>query len=147
VEADCVKYDPRVFDAGTFDALASGAVFDSAVFDAAMYDTGSEVPEPPAPASQQQTYHFFPQYRAKTKKEVREERERLGIIPKTAAQVIERVAKQPNLEPLLQEAEAVLRAAIDKARLKYREHYLQLLQAEIRKRIEQDEEDILLLMH
>lgn len=86
--------------------------------------------------------------RVRTKDDIRLERERLGILPKRAAEIIRAVAKEArNDELALYDAalEQRLKDAIYEAQLAYRNWYVDVLRNELRQR-EEDEEIVLLLI-
>lgn len=119
--------------AGIFNA----SVFNNAIFNTA--EVAAEVFNRPAG-----WYPQAPQW--KTAEERREERERLGIIPKAAEKVIAQVARTLPPDKSLEKR---LTAAIAAQKLRYRSAYLEIARLEIEK-LRQEEDDeiaVLLLMN
>ena len=86
---------------------------------------------------------YWPEPKIRTKKELKAERERLGIIPKKVEKVIERVAVQ-YLERPDANAENMLHAALERQNLAYRALYFELLKLKIAE--DDDEDDVLLML-
>lgn len=124
-------------------------VFDGAVFDGPIvFDTGAlVVAGGPQFGGGWVEQLVAKQGRSRTKEELREERERLGILPRRVAQVIQKIAVQQVQEPT--NPDAALHRALDRLHLAYRAYYAEVLrkQIEIERQQREDEEVLLLLMH
>lgn len=92
----------------------------------------------------------LPTGRRRTKKELQEERENWGILPKKAKELIKRVAAQQVEEPDTSEADTnALIAAFERAELAYKAEFAVLYRREVGRRLAQmrEDEEILLLLH
>lgn len=118
-------------------------------------ETAGETPAPapaPAPAPVAEAPiggGYLVRVRKKTPKEIREERERLGILPEVE-EVIEQQAAQnviEDVEPAQKKQE--LKKALANNEIRFRAIYLDLLrehEARLRQRQEQDDEEFLALL-
>lgn len=91
----------------------------------------------------------LPQGRRRTKKELQEEREKWGILPKKAKTLIKRVAAQQVQEPEPDNIEVLIQA-FERASLAYEAQYAMLLRQEmarIREDELEEEEVLMLLLH
>lgn len=68
--------------------------------------------------------------RRRTREEIQAERERLGIVPKAVAKVIDKVAERKIAEPELV-IEAALHRELERKALAYRTYYAEVLRLEI----------------
>lgn len=116
-------------------------IFNRAIFNDAIFNTAQ------VSGGYQYIGGDFDIGRRRSKEELQEQREALGIIPKAVEKVIAKVARQEASNDLEIALTTALHRELDKARLSYRTKYAEVLRLEVEaRRIRQQDDEVAILL-